>query len=206
MRDPSQYSSAVAAEAAGIAHVRVATGLSSAEDFAIGVAAPVLDELRNAAGLPADPHGARLRRSPYLTMFPASFEDPSALAQPDTRRFRDPAWSDNPIFDYVKESYLLTADAILSAVRKVDGLDPKAAHKAEFYARQFVDAIAPSNFAATNPEVLKATLESGGNLATLLGDIFDRHGLLLTRPPAAAQPAGPAPILPSAVRPGTGPP
>jgi len=46
----------------------------------------------------------------------------------------------------------------------------------------------------------------GGNLATLVADICDRHGLLLTRPPAAAQPAGPAPILPSTVRPGTGPP
>jgi polyhydroxyalkanoate synthase len=79
------------------------------------------------------------------------------------RRFRDPAWSENAVFEYVKQSYLLSADAILSTVRKVDGLDPKEAQKVEFYARQFVDAIAPSNFVATNPEVLKATLESGGN-------------------------------------------
>jgi hypothetical protein len=55
-------------------------------------------------------------------------------------------------------------------------------------------------------EISAAIISYGGNLATLLGDIFDRHGLLLTRPPAAAQPAGPAPILPSTVRPGTGPP
>ena len=55
-------------------------------------------------------------------------------------------------------------------------------------------------------ELSAAIISYGGNLATLLGDIFDRHGLLLTRPPAAAQPAGPAPILPSTVRPGTGPP
>ncbi len=54
-------------------------------------------------------------------------------------------------------------------------------------------------------ELSAAIISYGGNLATLLGDIFDRHGLLI-RPPAAAQPAGPAPILPSAVRPGTGPP
>jgi hypothetical protein len=55
-------------------------------------------------------------------------------------------------------------------------------------------------------ELSAALISYGGNLATLVGDICDRHGLLLTRPPAAAQPAGPAPILPSTVRPGTGPP
>ena len=99
------------------------------------------------------------------------------------RRFRDPAWSDNPIFEYVKQSYLLSADAILSAVQKVEGLDPKGAHKAEFYTRQFVDAISPSNFVATNPEVLKATLETGGNnllsgLANLLQDLERGQGRL----------------------------
>ena len=54
-------------------------------------------------------------------------------------------------------------------------------------------------------ELSAAIISYGGNLASLLGDIFDRHGLLI-RPPAAAQPAGPAPVLPSTVRPGTGPP
>ncbi len=56
-------------------------------------------------------------------------------------------------------------------------------------------------------ELSAAIISYGGNLATLVADICDRHGLLLTRPPAAAaQPAGPAPILPSTVRPATGPP
>jgi len=99
------------------------------------------------------------------------------------RRFRDPAWSDNAVFEYVKQSYLVSADAILSAVRKVEGLDPKKAQKVEFYTRQFVDAIAPSNFVATNPEVLKATLETGGNnllngLANLLEDLERGEGRL----------------------------
>ena len=99
------------------------------------------------------------------------------------RRFRDPAWSENAVFEYVKQSYLLSADAILSAVRKVDGLDPKEAQKVEFYTRQFVDAIAPSNFVATNPEVLKTTLETGGNnlldgLANLLEDLERGEGRL----------------------------
>ena len=55
-------------------------------------------------------------------------------------------------------------------------------------------------------ELSAAIISNGGNLATLFKDIFDRLGLSLIRPPAAAQPAGPAPILPSTVRPGTGPP
>jgi polyhydroxyalkanoate synthase len=107
----------------------------------------------------------------------------SADAERRDRRFRDPAWSDNAIFEYVKQSYLLSSDAILSSVRKIEGLNPSDAHKTEFYTRQFVDAIAPSNFVATNPEVLKATLETGGNnllsgLANLLGDLQRGEGRL----------------------------
>ena len=99
------------------------------------------------------------------------------------RQFRNPAWSDNAIFEYVKQSYLLAADAILSAVRNVEGLDPREAQKVQFYARQFVDAISPSNFVVTNPEVLKATLETGGNnllngLANLLQDLERGEGRL----------------------------
>jgi poly[(R)-3-hydroxyalkanoate] polymerase subunit PhaC len=107
----------------------------------------------------------------------------SVDAERRDRRFRDPAWSDNAIFEYVKQSYLLSSDAILSSVRKIEGLSPSDAHKTEFYTRQFVDAIAPSNFVATNPEVLKATLETGGNnllsgLANLLGDLQRGEGRL----------------------------
>ena len=78
------------------------------------------------------------------------------------RRFRHSAWSENVLFDYIRQSYRLSAEAILSAVNRVDGLNPKTAHKVEFYTRQFVDAMAPSNFLATNPEVLQTTIETGG--------------------------------------------
>jgi polyhydroxyalkanoate synthase len=78
------------------------------------------------------------------------------------RRFQHPAWTENVLFDYIKQSYLFSAEAILSAVNRVDGLNPKTAHKVEFYTRQFVDAMAPSNFLATNPEVLQTTIETGG--------------------------------------------
>jgi len=101
----------------------------------------------------------------------------------EDRRFRDKAWSDNAVFDFIKQSYLLTARSIQSAVKNVEGLDDGAARKVDFYTRQFVDAIAPSNFVMTNPEVLRATIESRGEnllngLKNLLGDLERGKGRL----------------------------
>src|SRR6266446_2976826 len=99
------------------------------------------------------------------------------------RRFQHPAWTENFLFDYIKQSYLISAEAILSAVNRVDGLNPKIAHKVDFYTSQFVDAMAPSNFLATNPEVLQATIETGGEnllagLTNLLDDLERGRGQL----------------------------
>jgi polyhydroxyalkanoate synthase len=101
----------------------------------------------------------------------------------DDRRFKHEAWSENQVFDFVKQSYLLTARWMQSTVRSVEGLDDKTARKVDFYTRQFVDAMAPSNFILTNPEVLKATLESGGEnlvkgLENLLKDLERGKGRL----------------------------
>jgi len=101
----------------------------------------------------------------------------------DDRRFKHEAWSENQVFDFIKQSYLLTARWMQSTVRSVDGLDDKTAKKVDFYTRQFVDAMAPSNFLLTNPEVLKATLESGGEnlvkgLENLLKDLERGKGRL----------------------------
>jgi hypothetical protein len=86
------------------------------------------------------------------------------VVQPDKadRRFVDPAWDENQIFDFIKQSYLLSARWMQSTVQEVEGLDDKTAKKVDFYTRQFVDAMAPSNFVMTNPHVLRTTLESGG--------------------------------------------
>ena len=100
---------------------------------------------------------------------------------PLDKRFKHPQWSENPIFSFVKDSYLVAAKSILSAVREVKGMDDGTARKVDFYTRQFVDALSPSNFVATNPEVLTATLESGGQnllrgLANLLVDLERSNG------------------------------
>jgi polyhydroxyalkanoate synthase len=95
-------------------------------------------------------------------------------AEPDDRRFRDQAWSDNTLFDFIKQSYLLTARWVQRSVKDVEGLDERTARKVDFYTRQFVDAIAPTNFALTNPEVLRATIESRGeNLLSGLENLLD---------------------------------
>src|SRR5215472_1059176 len=68
------------------------------------------------------------------------------------RRFRDAEWTDNALFDFIKQSYLLTGRWMQKTVREVEGIDERTARKIDFYTRQFVDALAPSNFLLTNPE------------------------------------------------------
>jgi polyhydroxyalkanoate synthase subunit PhaC len=107
------------------------------------------------------------------------------LIQPDKgdKRFKDPAWQDSAVFDYLKQSYLLAARWVQKTLTDVDGVDPKIARKVDFYTKQFVDAMSPSNFALTNPEVLRATLDSKGEnlvkgLENLLEDIERGNGKL----------------------------
>src|ERR1700761_651155 len=100
--------------------------------------------------------------------------EPVAEPAPGDRRFKDAAWQESTLFDYIKQSYLLSARWLQSTVREVDGLDDKTARKIDFYTRQFVDAMAPSNFVLTNPEVLRATIESGGeNLVNGLKHVLE---------------------------------
>jgi len=100
--------------------------------------------------------------------------EPVAKPDPADRRFKDEMWDDNEIFDFIKQSYLLSARWVQGLVKDVDGLDEHSAQKVDFYTRQFVDALAPSNFVLTNPEVLRTTIESGGeNLIKGLNNLLD---------------------------------
>lgn len=110
---------------------------------------------------------------------------PEPIVEPlaDDRRFKDAAWSENALFDYIKQSYLLTADWLQTTVRDTEGLEGKEADKVSFYTRQFVDALAPTNFVATNPVVLRETIESKGEnlvrgLKNMLDDIERGEGRL----------------------------
>lgn len=100
--------------------------------------------------------------------------EPLAEAEPGDRRFRNADWDENQLFDYVKQSYLLTARWIQHLVGEVEGLDEKTAKKVDFFTNQFVDAMAPTNFIMTNPEVLKATIETNGeNLVHGLQNVLE---------------------------------
>jgi polyhydroxyalkanoate synthase len=108
---------------------------------------------------------------------------PVIESEPKDKRFADPAWKENEIFDFIKQSYLLSARYIQDVVTHVDGMEPKTAQKIDFYSRQFVNALSPSNFVMTNPEVLRKTRESGGEnlirgLNNLLSDLETGRGNL----------------------------
>jgi polyhydroxyalkanoate synthase len=107
------------------------------------------------------------------------------VATPDAgdRRFKDAEWSNNIIFDYIKQSYLLTSRWLVDQTGHTEGLEPHLAKKVDFFTRQFVDAISPTNFVATNPTVLKETLETRGEnllkgLQNILSDMERGHGQL----------------------------
>ncbi len=114
--------------------------------------------------------------------------DSEPVRSPDARdkRFRHESWEENPVFDFIKQSYLLTADYIHHTVKNVEGLDEQTERKVDFYTRQFIDALSPTNFVATNPEVLQKTIETRGQnllkgLKTLLDDLERGGGRLKIR-------------------------
>jgi polyhydroxyalkanoate synthase len=112
--------------------------------------------------------------------------EPVAEPAKGDKRFNDPAWKDEVVFDYLKQSYLLTARWLQHTVKEVEGVDDKTAQKVDFYTRQFIDALSPSNFALTNPQVVKATVESKGEnlvkgLQNLLTDLERGKGRLAIR-------------------------
>jgi polyhydroxyalkanoate synthase len=92
------------------------------------------------------------------------------------RRFAAPEWAENPIFDTIRQTYLRVSDQLLGTVDEIENVDPATREKLRFATRSFVDAMSPSNFALTNPQVLKRTIETRGEnllkgLANMLKDI-----------------------------------
>jgi polyhydroxyalkanoate synthase len=99
---------------------------------------------------------------------------PVAEPHPGDRRFKHEDWQQNFLYDYIKQSYLIAARHLHQTMGGVSGLDERIAKKVDFYTRQYIDALAPSNFLLTNPEVLRETVASGGqNLVKGLNNLLE---------------------------------
>lgn len=92
-------------------------------------------------------------------------ENSKAVIAPNKgdRRFKDEDWQESAVFNFIKQSYLLTCEWMDKSVRSAETLTPEQQEKLAFYTQQFANALSPSNFVLTNPEVLKETISSGGD-------------------------------------------
>jgi polyhydroxyalkanoate synthase len=111
---------------------------------------------------------------------------PAIEPEPGDKRFQHPAWRENPMLDFVKQSYLTYAKWLRTTVHQLEGMDEHEKKKAEFYTQQFLDAIAPTNFPVLNPEVVEATIETKGEnilkgMRNLLEDLDRGDGSLSIR-------------------------
>ncbi|PWQ94337.1 PHA/PHB synthase family protein [Leucothrix pacifica] len=102
------------------------------------------------------------------------------------RRFKHEDWSNNPVFGTIKQSYLLTSKWMRDVVQDVEGLDEKTAEKVEFFTERYLDALSPTNFAATNPAVIEKVLETKGEnlisgLKNMMADMDNGSGQLNIR-------------------------
>ena len=95
-------------------------------------------------------------------------EESLAAIEPEKgdKRWRSKAWSDNPVFDAMKQSYLLNQRFLMGLVSGARGVDAGAKRKVEFVTRQMIDAMSPTNFAMTNPDVLEETFRTRGENLT----------------------------------------
>jgi len=105
---------------------------------------------------------------------------------PKDRRFKNPLWDTHPYFNYVKQQYLINADAIRDAVEGIEDLDDTEKRRLRYFAQQITDMFAPTNFLATNPDALQKAVETEGEslvkgLENLVADLEANNGELVVR-------------------------
>src|SRR3546814_20783630 len=108
---------------------------------------------------------------PYPTRCRSPASAPAADEPPERakdRRFQAPQWHENPVFDWIRQSYFLIADHLLRGVEAIEGVDPLQKEQLRFATRNFVNAMSPTNFPATNPQVLERSEEHTSELQSLM--------------------------------------
>ncbi|MGF1691975.1 class I poly(R)-hydroxyalkanoic acid synthase [Photobacterium kagoshimensis] len=96
-----------------------------------------------------------------ITMMPGN-EDAAVKPAKDDKRFSDPAWENEAFYNYIKQSYLLYSNTMQESIDAIEGLDEKTKERLSFFSRQAINALSPTNFVTTNPELVKLTVESNG--------------------------------------------
>ncbi|MEA3045785.1 MAG: poly[(R)-3-hydroxyalkanoate] polymerase subunit PhaC, partial [Sphingomonadales bacterium] len=101
--------------------------------------------------------------------------EPVIAPERGDRRFGDPAWSEDPVFDYLKQAYLLASRQAVDLVTSAEGIDEATRTRAEFFTQAYLNALSPANFAFTNPEAIRRAIDTGSisllsGLANLLAD------------------------------------
>ena len=151
-------------------------GQSMAQQFMdhLGKSAPAFG---NAPPMPADPQALTALQKKFMdqqmSLWQAMLarqkgqeQDFKVAPEPGDRRFAAPEWRESPIYDYLHQAYLLNVRYLKEMVEVLPAQDDKGREKMRFLARQVADAMAPSNFAATNPEFVKLALETKGQSIT----------------------------------------
>ena len=103
---------------------------------------------------------------------------------PDDKRFTNPLWKTHPYFNYIKQQYMLSSAAIQSAIDELDTIEPREKRRLEYFGKQIIDMMAPTNFLGTNPDALMKAVETEGEslvkgLENLVRDIEANKGDLL---------------------------
>ncbi|MEM1372936.1 MAG: class I poly(R)-hydroxyalkanoic acid synthase [Pseudomonadota bacterium] len=103
---------------------------------------------------------------------------------PTDRRFQNPLWDTHPYFNFLKQQYMLNAEAVGQAIQDIEHLEPREKQRVEYFSRQIIDMFSPSNFLGTNPEALERAVATDGEslvrgLENLVADIEANHGDLL---------------------------
>ncbi|MEM6727064.1 MAG: class I poly(R)-hydroxyalkanoic acid synthase [Pseudomonadota bacterium] len=103
---------------------------------------------------------------------------------PFDRRFQNPLWDTHPYFNFLKQQYMLNAEAVGQAIQDIEHLEPREKKRVEYFSRQIIDMFSPSNFLGTNPEALERAVATEGEslvkgLENLVADIEANHGDIL---------------------------
>lgn len=125
----------------------------------------------------------RLWRHSAATFAGISIPEKPSINMPTDRRFQNELWDQSPYFNFIKHFYFLTAQHIQTSIKKIDGIEEPVAKKIEFYTQQFIDALSPTNFILTNPDVLQKTMRTRGKnllqgFKNMLSDLEKNKGML----------------------------